>query len=96
MVIVAGKTAYRPVPDDRSWRNRAECQDADPELFYSDRAADLEEAKSWCGLCPVRRECLDDAMQMPVYDDWGVRGGLTSGQRRHMRATSGTAGSISA
>lgn len=45
------------------WQTRAACKDAYPETFYP--AGDsypewaVDEAKKWCGPCPVRDQCLE-------------------------------------
>src|SRR6266540_1660977 len=61
------------------WRDRAACvaPAIDPELFFP--------AKRVCARCPVRVECLADALAcMPTHDD-GIRGGLTLTERRALR-----------
>jgi WhiB family redox-sensing transcriptional regulator len=49
------------------------CHSADPELFFSEDEIKVAEAKSLCGGCPVRKQCLEGALsrQEPV----GVWGG---------------------
>lgn len=48
-----------------------EAQDAD--LWFADSPVDLEKAKSLCGGCPVRAECLAGAVRRG--EPWGVWGG---------------------
>lgn len=69
----------------RSWRSGAACRDVDPELFFpvgeSGAVHDRQvgEAKAVCGGCPVRLECLDEALaRIPE----GIAGGLTAAERR--------------
>ena len=38
------------------------CRKFDPDLWFSDAPAQLELAKSLCGDCPVRVECLAAAL----------------------------------
>lgn len=69
-----------------TWQDRAACLDADPELFYApgdwDHApARAAAAKTWCATCPVRTECLDDALRGD--DKHGIRGGMTPTERDH-------------
>lgn len=45
----------------------------DPELFFAQRPADVEHAKSLCADCPVRAACLAGAIQR--REPWGVWGG---------------------
>lgn len=58
------------------WRDRAACRDADPRLFEIDGAGQhpyAAEANTYCNRCPVRRECLADAVEHKVTYTW--RGG---------------------
>ncbi|MGH8984727.1 MAG: WhiB family transcriptional regulator [Acidimicrobiia bacterium] len=48
-----------------TWHDRAACRDEDPALFFPPRGvsgAALAEAKAVCARCPVRGECLADAL----------------------------------
>lgn len=59
-----------------SWRDVAACRGMDPDLFFPTRSADVPpEAARACGRCPVRDECLDDAIADGVRH--GVRAGLS-------------------
>lgn len=49
------------------------CLVNDPELFFAESPADLEHAKTLCGTCPVRVECLNGALER--REPWGVWGG---------------------
>ena len=49
------------------------CRKFDPDLWFSDSPAELELAKSLCGDCPVRVECLAGAVER--QEPWGVWGG---------------------
>ena len=61
------------------WANAALCQKAAPdELFV--RGAEQHKAKVVCGACPVRTECLAEALDNEI--EWGVWGGLTERERR--------------
>ena len=60
------------------WRGHAACADVDPSVFENPDLVDL--AKVHCRGCPVRLECLDDAL---YYKDEGlVRGGLSSAEQQ--------------
>lgn len=63
------------------WRVRAECRAVDPDTFFpaSDRGPEVAQAKAVCAGCPVRRECLDEALRR-IPD--GIAGGLTAAERR--------------
>ena len=49
------------------------CHAADPDLWFAESPADLERAKSLCAGCPVRRQCLAEALDRG--EPWGVWGG---------------------
>lgn len=62
-----------PLPDDL-WRRDALCRGQDPNLFHpslfgsgytrgvTEEHLEADVAKYWCGECPVRGECLEDAL----------------------------------
>ena len=61
------------------WANVALCQKSSPdELFV--RGAEQHKAKAVCGACPVRAECLAEALDNQI--EWGVWGGMTERERR--------------
>jgi WhiB family transcriptional regulator, redox-sensing transcriptional regulator len=45
----------------------------DPELWFAESPADLEQAKQLCAQCPVRATCLSTALAH--REPWGVWGG---------------------
>lgn len=49
------------------------CRVADPELFFAESPADVEQAKALCLDCPVRTQCLAGALER--REPWGVWGG---------------------
>jgi len=49
------------------------CRIESPELFFAESPADVELAKTLCGTCPVRAECLAGALER--REPWGVWGG---------------------
>jgi WhiB family redox-sensing transcriptional regulator len=50
------------------------CRQADnPDLWFADTPADLEVAKTLCGGCPLKVECLAGALERA--EPWGVWGG---------------------
>lgn len=70
--------------DDRQdWRRRAACRFMPPEKFFPARNESSAEAKAACGGCPVREQCLQDALSRS--DRWGIWGGLNEGERRQVR-----------
>ncbi|MFE0192605.1 WhiB family transcriptional regulator [Streptomyces sp. NPDC058989] len=71
---------------DTSWQTRGVCHGMDPEdsdaTFFPlprDHEA-IAEAKELCGPCPVRRDCLNFALENDLKE--GVWGGLTEAERR--------------
>lgn len=70
------------------WQDLAECRGMDPRLFVFQeprsgvRDRKVIKAKAVCATCPVRAECLDDALG---WESIGVFGGTTEDERRRMR-----------
>ena len=52
---------------------RLPCRVEDPDLWFADTPADLEQAKVLCAGCPVVAECLAGALAR--REPWGVWGG---------------------
>jgi WhiB family transcriptional regulator, redox-sensing transcriptional regulator len=70
--------------DETHWRLAAACRFADPDLFFPISAAarnqaQVDEAKTVCADCPVRRECLHFAIRTQQMH--GIWGGLTEEER---------------
>ncbi|MFD1810655.1 WhiB family transcriptional regulator [Rhodococcus gannanensis] len=77
----------RPLVTEWDWQMRAACRSADSALFYSPngegpRARQRREAmaKAVCAVCPVRKACLEQALE--VGEIHGVWGGLAESERR--------------
>ncbi|MFV0493785.1 WhiB family transcriptional regulator [Mycobacterium sp.] len=49
------------------------CHTGDPDLWFAEIPADLDRAKTLCADCPVRRRCLQAALDRA--EPWGVWGG---------------------
>ncbi|MET7871291.1 WhiB family transcriptional regulator [Streptomyces cyaneofuscatus] len=62
-----------------SWRENAACHGTDAEELFADSAAQ-NRAKVVCGGCPVRTECLAEALDNRV--EFGLWGGMTERERR--------------
>jgi WhiB family transcriptional regulator, redox-sensing transcriptional regulator len=60
---VAPGPVRRPLP----------CRVQDPDLWFGETPAQLEQAKAYCADCPVREACLAGAMRRG--EPWGVWGG---------------------
>jgi WhiB family redox-sensing transcriptional regulator len=61
------------------WTAQAACNSADPDELFVTGAAQ-NRAKAVCMGCPVRAECLADALDNRV--EFGVWGGMTERERR--------------
>lgn len=55
-----------------SWYDRALCVDAEVD-FFSEDPLEMQMAKSICHECPVRRQCLQQALNTQTR--WGIWGG---------------------
>lgn len=49
------------------------CQAYDADLWFAERPEDVELAKTLCGMCPARAQCLAGALERA--EPWGVWGG---------------------
>ncbi len=65
--------------DPQAWTAVSACRDADPDELFVTGAAQ-NRAKAVCMGCPVRTECLSDALDNRV--EFGVWGGMTERERR--------------
>ena len=61
------------------WPTYAACRATDPDSLFVQGAAQ-NRAKVVCGGCPVRTECLADALDNRI--EFGVWGGMTERERR--------------
>ncbi|WP_369204545.1 WhiB family transcriptional regulator [Streptomyces sp. PU-14G] len=61
------------------WSAQAACRSTDPDELFVQGAAQ-NRAKAVCTGCPVRTECLADALDNRV--EFGVWGGMTERERR--------------
>lgn len=65
--------------ESREWASMGRCVGRDPDELFVTGAAQRVAAKV-CNGCPVRLQCLSDALDNRV--EFGVWGGLTERQRR--------------
>lgn len=63
----------------QDWTTRSACRTGDPDELFVTGAAQ-NRAKLVCLGCPVRTECLGDALDNRV--EFGVWGGMTERERR--------------
>lgn len=78
--VLSGSYCYQ-VPWIQDWTLRAACRGVAPDALFTSGAAQ-HRAKSVCRGCPVRTECLADALDNRV--EFGVWGGLTERERRSL------------
>ena len=71
-------TAFR-----EDWAMAAKCRGTGDVLFV--QGAAQRQARVLCEDCPVRRECLAEALDDRI--EWGVWGGMTERERRHLLRT---------
>jgi WhiB family redox-sensing transcriptional regulator len=85
---------------DLDWMLDGNCLDRDPELFHpvlGEGNGKRRRAKSVCGGCPVKEQCLEYAVTVPNRDfdgkpcGWvdGVWGGTVKFERDRMRRERG-------
>jgi WhiB family transcriptional regulator, redox-sensing transcriptional regulator len=65
--------------DQGDWRINASCRDEEPDQLFV-RGAEQRKAKLVCLGCPVRMECLAEALDNRI--EFGVWGGMTERERR--------------
>lgn len=68
--------------ETHDWVAGALCADDPPDALFV-RGAAQRKARTRCAACPVRLDCLADALQWK--SDFGVWGGLTERERRALR-----------
>ena len=70
------------------WSDHGACVGHDPEVFYPlplpNGRVDLRPARTICAGCPVRQPCLEYAIE--AREPYGIWGGLTQAERRHLTA----------
>lgn len=80
---------------ERLWENKAACKGPQMRVFFppahlerkDEREAREQRAKAICGVCPVRRPCLDYALQ--IREPHGIWGGLNEVERKALLAKAG-------
>lgn len=88
-------TVLPPVPGTANrWRSAAACAGLEVSMFYTERTGTAHAALAVCAACPVRAECLDDALaaerEVSIQEIFGVRGGMSAIGRRKLLAAERT------
>lgn len=65
------------------WIDEARCKEVGTELFFPEQSDVIgsRRARSICNKCEVKAECLEYG----INEEFGIWGGLTSVERRHLR-----------
>jgi WhiB family redox-sensing transcriptional regulator len=58
---------------ERTPRTALPCRTQDADLWFAEAPAQLEQAKEFCGSCPLQAACLAGALDRG--EPWGVWGG---------------------
>ncbi|TQC42145.1 WhiB family transcriptional regulator [Rhodococcus sp. WS4] len=81
-----------PIAESWDWQLSAACRYADPSVFYyadnergEPRSTRVRAAKQVCWRCPVRKQCLDHALE--ARESHGIWGGYTEDERRAFQRT---------
>lgn len=78
---------------DPFWADSVACRGRDANVWFSDSAHTEAYAVRQCAVCPVRRDCLVDALRSETpATTWGVRGGVTAQARKSWLRRAGRGG----
>lgn len=64
------------------------CAGQRPEAFFPERGESIEDARVFCRVCPVQRECLEYALRNG--EKHGIWGGKSERERRRLRRSINT------
>jgi hypothetical protein len=67
------------------WMRDATCAQVDPDAWFPEKGESTADAKQVCQGCPVRRVCLEYALE--GKERFGVWGGLSERERRKLSAS---------
>ncbi|MGW2209950.1 WhiB family transcriptional regulator [Streptomyces sp. NPDC001781] len=74
--------SYLPSVDSAvAWAREAACQGLDLGDFFTESDRGIAHAKRICAFCPVRMDCLDEALRAEGTSRYGIYGGLTAKER---------------
>ena len=88
-----GKEPRSEIALRHRWREQALCRETDPEAFFPEKGQSPNAARQVCAGCPVRAECLADALARRDVA-FGVLGGLTPRERRDLLHQHAGAGAV--
>lgn len=78
MIIDATGWLHEPTP----WAGLAACIGLNGDWWFPVRGTSATEAKTVCGTCPVRSDCLDYALRWDIRH--GIWGGLSTRERQRL------------
>ncbi|MFF5858218.1 WhiB family transcriptional regulator [Streptomyces sp. NPDC012751] len=88
------RTRLLPLLSDWEWQERGACRGMSSAVFFSPpgerghrRRRREERARLICGRCEVIEECA--AMALDYNERYGVWGGMSAGERRHVLDSNG-------
>ena len=70
---------------ETSWLELANCRGLPTELFYDEHGKTCRAVTEACANCEVIEQCLEEALQVSLRDDFGYRAGTSVVQRRRIR-----------
>jgi WhiB family redox-sensing transcriptional regulator len=75
-----------------NWLERASCRGRDQSWWFAPLDSfEAQTARAVCRSCPVRAQCLDEALELEGEHAYGIRAALDPAQRRALRALRPTA-----
>lgn len=75
--------ALNGLVNTEEWVKDALCAQTDPEQFFPDVGANTRDARQVCAECPVRKACLQYALNR--QEQHGIWGGLSARDRRRLK-----------
>ena len=73
LAVAADPSAPVPASSPSAVTAPLPCWTSDPDLWFAESPADVEQAKALCVPCPLREACLTGALER--REPWGVWGG---------------------
>ena len=65
-----------------SWTENAACRGMSQDVFYPEDGSRYPVARRVCADCPVRQQCLNEALEMETYHArYGMFGGMSPNER---------------
>lgn len=67
-----------------AWAEQASCRGLPTEEFFTESRTGARRIKQICARCPVRQQCLDEAIRAEDTSRYGIFGGLTAAERTQL------------